>query len=193
MKKIFLIFVSIFSIMLLAISLLGIIKVTSFQNFDNNSGIETTLFEKMLKLSSKSFENGKSIPSKYTCDGQNINPPLTISGVSAEAKSLAIIVDDPDALMGTFTHWLVWDIPPSVTEINEGEVPSESVLGVNDFGVLEYKGPCPPSGTHRYFFKLYALNQLLNLKQGSSKDELLKAMDGKIIEKTELVGTYKRG
>lgn len=122
-----------------------------------------------MKITSPSFQENAFIPSKYTCDGENINPPLVISDVSADAKSLALIVDDPDAPVGTFVHWLVWNIPPRVGEIKEGSLPEGSIQGTNDFGKKEYGGPCPPSGTHRYFFRLYALNQELNLPEGAKR------------------------
>jgi Raf kinase inhibitor-like YbhB/YbcL family protein len=144
-----------------------------------------------LKLTSPAFENNKEIPSKYTCDGSDISPPLEIGGIPAEAKSLVLIVDDPDAPMGTWDHWILWNIP-LVANIDENSVPGGAVQGTNDFKKLDYGGPCPPSGTHRYMFKLYALDAILDLAEGANKDDVEKAMEGHIIAQTKLIGLYKR-
>ena len=175
------------TILLLGFVLFGIIK-------KDKQGKESPVVKKVsgMKITSPSFQESAFVPSKYTCDGDNISPPLTISDIPADAKSLVLIVDDPDAPVGTFVHWLVWNIPPHVSEIKEGNLPEGSVEGTNDFGKSEYGGPCPPSGTHRYFFRLYALNQELNLPEGARREELEKAMGGKIIQTAELVGRYSR-
>ncbi len=144
-----------------------------------------------MKLSSPVFEDGDNIPSKYTCDGENISPPLEIEDVPSNAKSLALIVDDPDAPIGTFVHWIVWNIPANTTYIEEGANISY-LQGKNGFGKVGYGGPCPPFGTHRYFFKLYALDTTLSLASGSKKKDLERAMSGHIIEETQLMGRYKR-
>ncbi|MAE42683.1 YbhB/YbcL family Raf kinase inhibitor-like protein [Candidatus Woesearchaeota archaeon] len=144
-----------------------------------------------MKLTRPVFEHNKEMPSEYTCDGSNINPELNIEDVPENAKSLALIMDDPDAPMGTWIHWVVWNIPTETKTIAKGNEP-EGVQGTTSFGDKGYGGPCPPSGTHRYFFKLYALDTTLDLPEGSKKEDLLKAMEGYIIEKTELVGLYKR-
>ena len=144
-----------------------------------------------MKLFSSAFEDGKSIPSKYTCDGVDVSPPLSFSNIPKNAKSLALIVDDPDAPMGTWVHWLVWNIPINKTFIEENES-LKFPQGLNDFGELGYGGPCPPSGTHRYYFKLYALDTILNLNEGATKEQLVSAMSGHIIEEAQLVGTYSR-
>ena len=144
-----------------------------------------------MKLSSPAFENNAMIPAEYTCDGQDISPPLLISGMSSKAKSLALVMDDPDAPGGTFTHWVVWNIPPEKTEFVKGE----DVIypqGKTGFGVTGYGGPCPPSGVHRYIFKLYAINSMLDLQEGAPKKDLERAMTGKIIDQTTLVGKYSR-
>lgn len=144
-----------------------------------------------MKILSPAFENNGVIPSEYTCDGSDISPSLTISEVPKEAKSLAIIMDDPDAPMGTFTHWIVWNIPPQKTQFAKGE----KILfpqGKTSFGAKYYGGPCPPSGTHRYFFKIYALDLVLNLKEGSSKADLERAMKEHILAETSLMGKYSR-
>jgi Raf kinase inhibitor-like YbhB/YbcL family protein len=147
---------------------------------------------KIMKISSPAFENNSKIPEKYTCDGENINPPLKIEGVPKEAKSLVLIVDDPDAPMGTFLHWLVWNIPPETNLIGENSLPEGAVQGKNDFGKENYGGPCPPFGTHRYFFKLYALDKILDLPAGSSLKEIEKAMEGHILDQAQLIGLYQR-
>jgi Raf kinase inhibitor-like YbhB/YbcL family protein len=145
-----------------------------------------------MKLTSSAFENNSDIPAKYSCDGQNVSPPLAISEVPGELKSLALIVDDPDAPAGDWTHWLVWNIEPATTKIDEGATLAGAEIGPNDFGKNNYQGPCPPSGTHRYQFKLYALDTLLNLDTSTKKKELLEAMQGHILDQTVLIGLYKK-
>jgi len=145
-----------------------------------------------MEIKSSAFKNNSLVPQKYTCDGENVNPPLLISGVSKEAKSLVLIVDDPDAPMGTFTHWTVWNIDPKISEIKENSVPLGANEGITDFRKIGYGGPCPPSGTHRYFFKLYSLDQKLDLSSGARRSDLEKAMEGHILEKAELMGLYSR-
>ena len=145
-----------------------------------------------MKLTSPAFENNQLIPKKYTCDGKDINPPLQISEVPAGTKTLVLIVDDPDAPMGTWVHWVVWNISPETTLIEENSVPQGSIQGVNDFNKNSYGGPCPPSGTHRYYFKLYALNTELSLSSSARKEDVEKAMEGAILEKAELIGLYRR-
>jgi len=143
-----------------------------------------------MKLTSPVFEHNQMIPTKYTCQREDISPPLEISEIPEEAKSLALLVDDPDAPMGTWVHWVVCGITPDKTRIEEGEVPGKQ--GENNFGKLDYGGPCPPSGTHRYYFKLYALDFEPNLSEGYGKKDLLREIDGHVIEKTELIGLYER-
>lgn len=145
-----------------------------------------------LKISSPAFAHNGSIPAKYTCDGADTNPPLRIENVSGGAKSLALIVDDPDAPAGTWVHWVVWNIPAATGEIGENSVPPGAEQGKTDFGRNVYGGPCPPSGTHRYFFKLYALNATLDLGPATTRKGLEKAMEGHVIDRAELVGVYKR-
>ncbi len=145
-----------------------------------------------MKLASSSFENNQNIPKTYSCDGDNINPPLEISDVPENAKSLAIIMDDPDAPSGTFTHWLMWNIAPDTKKILEGDWPENAEQGINDGGELGYMGPCPPSGIHHYHFKLYALSEKLDIPPNSTKEELEKEIEDAFIAKSELVGTYSR-
>ena len=146
----------------------------------------------MLKITSSVFLNGEKIPQKYTCDGEDINPPLLIEGAVDKVKSLALILDDPDAPMGTWNHWLIWNINPKIKEIGENEVPKGAAQGTNSSGRFEYQGPCPPSGNHRYYFKLFALDRMLDIPVGSKKEELLEAMKGHIIDEAELMGKYSR-
>jgi len=145
-----------------------------------------------LKISSPAFGSNGHIPGLYTCDGKDVNPALVIENVPDGAKSLALIVDDPDATAGTWVHWVLWNIDPKLKEIKADSVPSKSVQGKNDFGKNNYGGPCPPSGTHRYFFRLYALDTLLNLSPDSTKYGLEKAMKGHVLSEGQIVGLYKR-
>ena len=144
---------------------------------------------KELTISSPVFKNNGFIPQKYTCDGNDVNPPLNIEGVPKETQSLALIVDDPDAPMGTWDHWVVWNIPPA-EKIMENSVPGTE--GLNDFRRRSYGGPCPPSGTHGYFFKVYALDTRLDLSPSSRKKDVERAMKGHVIAEGELVGLYRR-
>jgi Raf kinase inhibitor-like YbhB/YbcL family protein len=144
---------------------------------------------KKLSVKSPAFENNKLIPVKYTCDGADVNPPLTIEGVPQETKTLVLIVDDPDAPMGTWDHWIVWNIPPT-SKIEENMVPGTE--GMGSYRKHAYGGPCPPYGTHRYFFKVYALDTQLDLKSNSTKKDVEKAMEGHILAEGELVGLYRR-
>ena len=145
-----------------------------------------------MTLTSSEFSDHQAIPTRYTCDGDDHNPSLSVSDVPVEAKSLALVVDDPDAPKGTWLHWLVWNIPPETRAIAEDSVPPGAVQGLNDFGRIEYGGPCPGTGTHRYFFRLYALDTLLALPEGASYGDLEVNLRGHIIAEAELVGTYRR-
>ena len=141
--------------------------------------------------------NKNDIPPEFTCDGLDVSPPLEWSGVPANAKSLVLIVDDPDAPMGTWVHWVLFNIPASAAGL-PAEIPADAALengarhGTNDFGKLGYGGPCPPGGTHRYFFKLYALDIEIDLDSGITKSQLLEAMEGHILAEGQLMGIYKR-
>lgn len=148
--------------------------------------------EGKMQIESSAFVNNQSISAKYTCDGENVSPPLKISAVPESTVSLALIVDDLDAQGGTFVHWVVWNIGAKISEIFEGVLPQGAIEGVNDFGKNGYGGPCPPTGVHRYLFKVYALDQQLDLSTASSKNDLEKAMSGHIIDKAEIVGLYQR-
>jgi hypothetical protein len=144
---------------------------------------------KALDISSEAFENQSDLPVKYTCDGENINPPLAINNIPHDTKSLVLIIDDPDAPIRTWVNWIVWNIPPT-QKIKENSVPG--IEGWNDFRNQNYVGPCPLSGVNRYFFKVYALNQLLDLKPVATKRELEKAMSPHVIAFGQMVGRYKR-
>ena len=144
-----------------------------------------------MKISSSAFEHNKDIPSKYTCDAEDVNPELHFAGVPSSAKSLALIVDDPDAPAKVWVHWTLWNIPADATGIAENSAPA-GVQGTTDFGRTGWGGPCPPSGTHRYFFKLYALDMELQLESTATKPDLLKAMEGHILKEAELIGLYER-
>ena len=143
-----------------------------------------------MKITSSAFSEGGTIPDKYAKADQNVNPPLRIEGAPAEAKSLLLIMDDPDAPVGLFTHWLVWNVDPKTTEIAENSVPKGAVQGTNDYPNLGYGGPQPPSGTHRYYFKIYALDRTLDLKPGAKRKEVDAAMRGHVIAQAELMGRY---
>lgn len=150
-----------------------------------------------IKLTSAAFKEGQPIPRAYTCDGVNVSPPLEWSGVPANAKTLAIVCDDPDAPAGTWVHWVLYNLPASNIGLVENVPTTENLKAggfqsTNDFEKIGYGGPCPPGGTHRYFFKLYALDGELSLPAGATKAETLKAMEGHIVAQTQLMGTYSR-
>jgi len=145
-----------------------------------------------MHITSSAFAHKEPIPSKYTCDGEDVSPPLVFADVPNDAKSLVLINDDPDAPRGTWVHWTMWNIDPTVREVPENTVPPASVEGTTSFGKPGYGGPCPPSGTHRYFFKLYALDTLLDLAPETDAATLEKAMDGHILAQAELIGLYQR-
>lgn len=149
-----------------------------------------------MQLRSSAFDHSGSMPAKYTCDGKDVNPPLTISDVPAGARSLALIMDDPDVPKsirtdGIWDHWIVFNIPAETREIAEGQEPA-GVHGQGTSGNAEYHGPCPPDREHRYLFKLYALDQMLDLPAVSSKAAVEGAMEGHVLEQTELIGLYER-
>lgn len=145
-----------------------------------------------MQITSPMFENEQSIPTQYTCDGEDISPPLVFLEVPEETQSLALIVDDPDAPGKVWTHWVVFNIPPHIHEISEGKPPVGSIQGTNDFQRTGYGGPCPPAGVHHYYFTLYALDGLLDLPSGCDKKEVLQAIESRVIQQAELIATYKR-
>jgi Raf kinase inhibitor-like YbhB/YbcL family protein len=150
-----------------------------------------------IKLTSAAFKEGEPIPRTYTCDGVNVSPPLEWGGVPKTAKTIAIVGDDPDAPGGTWVHWVLYNLPAENIGLVENLPATETLKaggfqGKNDFGKIGYDGPCPPSGTHRYFFKIYALDSELPLKAGATKAQLMKAMEGHIVVQAQLMGTYRR-
>ena len=144
-----------------------------------------------MTIASPAFQQGGEIPAKFTCDGSNTSPPLQITGVPAEAKTLVLIADDPDAPGGLFTHWLVWNIPARTNSIAEG-TPPKGAHGTNDFGKSGYGAPCPPSGAHRYYFRILALDRELALPSGAKRSQLDAAMKDHVIAQGELIGRYAR-
>lgn len=145
-----------------------------------------------MNLSSPAFGQSQAIPKIYTCDGQDISPPLLISGVPETAKSLALIVNDPDAPSGNWVHWTVWNLPADTAQVQAAQLPEGAMEGQTDFGTAGYGGPCPPSGSHRYFFQLFALDSALDLSAKADAKALEMAMDGHIVDKAGLVGVYSR-
>jgi len=151
-----------------------------------------------MKITSEAFDEGGMIPSRHTCDGADVSPPLAWSGLPENTVALALICDDPDAPVGTWVHWVLYDLPPEVTELAEA-VPTQETLasgakqGRNSGRKIGYSGPCPPSGTHRYYFKLYALDQGVDLSPGATKKQLVAAMEGHILAEAQLMGRYQRG
>ncbi|MBD3362980.1 YbhB/YbcL family Raf kinase inhibitor-like protein [Candidatus Dojkabacteria bacterium] len=150
-----------------------------------------------MQIKSPEFNHNENIPSKYTCEGENISPPLTFSEVPENAQTLALIVDDPDAPdpdapKMTWVHWVVFNIDPKTTEVGENTIPNGGTQGTNNFDELDYGGPCPPIGEHRYFFKLYALDTKLGLDTNATKDDLIEAMDGHVLDEAELIGLYEK-
>ncbi|MBC1236630.1 YbhB/YbcL family Raf kinase inhibitor-like protein [Nostoc sp. 2RC] len=150
-----------------------------------------------MKLESSAFKSNELIPAKYTCDGKDISPPLLWDEIPIGTQTIALIVDDPDAPGRIFVHWLVYNIPNTTHQLTEHTptvktLPNGAVQGKNDFGKFGYGGPCPPSGIHRYFFKLYALDKSLDLATGATKNQILAAMEGHILASAELIGRYQR-
>jgi len=150
-----------------------------------------------MEITSSAFKEGAFIPGKFTCDNIDISPPLEWSQIPEGTKTFALICDDPDAPMGTYVHWVLFNLPGNLQELPE-HMPTEKVLkngarqGINDFGEIGYGGPCPPGGTHRYYFKIYALNMELDSDPGITKKELLRAMEGHILAEGQLMGRYNR-
>jgi hypothetical protein len=146
-----------------------------------------------MDLTSDFFEDGEALSQQFTCDGENVNPPLSISGVPEETETLAIIVTDPDAPAGIWSHWIVFNISPDTDELDENSVPTGASQGVNDFGNMGWGGPCPSEGEHHYVFTLYALDSDLDLPEGADREAVIAAMEGHILEQAELTGVYSRG
>lgn len=176
-------------IIALVLALAAVYFIMSSRDEDNPLELNVQL----MKITSPVFENNQTIPKKYTCDGDNISPPLNISDAPAEAETLVLVCDDPDAGAKPWVHWTVWNIDPATAEIAEGAVPKGAVQGKTSFGETGYGGPCPPSGEHHYLFKVYALDKILDeLEPGAVKSELDLAMEDHIVARGELAGVYRR-
>jgi hypothetical protein len=168
-----------------------------FSTINNFPQQERGKFKMEIEIRSRSFKDGEYIPPKYTCDGMNISPQLSWSCKVEGIKTFAIIVEDPDAPRGIFTHWIVYNIPSKINSLMENSTPAKNVsdevlMGTNDFGRIGYGGPCPPSGTHRYYFRIYGLNSAVHLDSGATKSEVVKKMEGHIIARGEFMGKYQR-
>ncbi|MDQ1265648.1 MAG: hypothetical protein QG635_799 [Bacteroidota bacterium] len=174
-----------------------IIEVILLIILTNNLYNQQIAKEVDIKLKSKAFAEGEMIPKKYSCDGKNISPELSWSGIPAGAKSIAIVCDDPDAPSGEFVHWVIYNIPASATKLEKAiptkkNLPNGALQGTSDARKIGYTGPCPPGELHRYFFTIYALDVMLNLDAGAAKDRLFAAMRGHILGEGKLMGKYKR-
>jgi Raf kinase inhibitor-like YbhB/YbcL family protein len=176
----------IFIIVIIVVSMSGVF----FLNNKKNNNI--IISPNSMKLESSAFINNEIIPLKYTCDGENINPPLTISNAPKDAKTFILIMDDPDAPMGTWVHWTMWNIPYDTKEITERFAQQGAVEGLTSFGDIGYGGPCPQSGTHKYSFRIYAINKTIDLDSGATPDELKEKMGVGVVDSAELIGLYKR-
>ncbi|HAA30719.1 MAG TPA: YbhB/YbcL family Raf kinase inhibitor-like protein [Cyanobacteria bacterium UBA8553] len=182
---------------LLGLTGLLLVSCNSAKHSSTSTLPQTTAVNQTMKLESTAFTANGMIPSQYTCDGQDISPPLSWDAPPTGTQSLALIVDDPDAPGQIFVHWVLYDIPPEIHQLPQAvaaqdTLPGGGTQGKNDFGKLGYGGPCPPSGIHRYFFKLYALDRELGLKSGATKAQLEAAMNGHILAAAELIGRYSR-
>ena len=171
---------------------LAIFIILRYTKHNNPPIIKQSPLIKSMNITSSAFQNNQHIPAKYTCTGEGINPPLEFSEIPENTKSLALIVDDPDAPMGTWVHWVVYNINPEVREIKENSAPLEALLGLTSSGNAKYGPPCPPSGTHRYFFKLYALNKMLDLTGEVTKQTIEEAMKNSIISQAQIIGLYSK-
>lgn len=165
-----------------------------YSNSPYSEGTKRTIFGKLesMKIKTNAFENNGNIPAKYTCDAENISPGFTFYSVPVEARSLVLIVDDPDSPSKDFTHWILFNINPLINGFEENSIPNGAIEGLNDFGEPHYGGPCPGTGEHRYVFKIYALDKRLELEKGATKQEVLSALKGHIVEESQIIGLYKR-
>ena len=186
----------ILSVTIIVLILVGLILFrTSSESIQSNESTDNSSLTQPqtdMMIQSTKFAHNGSIPSVYTCDGPNTNPPLSFETIPAGTKSLALIMDDPDAPNGTWTHWVLWNIAPESIHIPDDFVPEGAVQGITSFGSAGYGGPCPPSGEHRYFFRLYALDTILDIDANTDADGLRKAIKGSILEEAELVGKYEK-
>jgi len=176
-------------VIVVVVVIIGIFFLVKYSNDTTSSNINTKNF---MNLSSSVFTNGETIPEKYTCDGEDISPVININGVPKNTKDIVLIFDDPDSPSGTWTHWTIWNIPPETNQIKENSVPDGVTEGMTSFGNIGYGGPCPGSGVHRYFFKIYAMDKVVNLDRGASIEELEKEIEEGVIDKAEIMATYGR-
>ncbi len=167
-------------------------KTTTKTNTLTDTNLSNISSSQKMKISSPAFDHKGQIPAKFTCDGDNVNPPLEFSDIPEDAKSLVLIMDDPDAPVGLWVHWLLWNISPNTTKIAENTVPENATQGYTSFERNDYGGPCPPDSEHRYFFRLYALNTTLDLDSSTEKKDLLEEIEGHVLEKAEIYGKYAR-
>lgn len=179
-------------ILIVVVVVVGAGSIFSLKDEVDNSRNNMVKTQSSMKITSTAFTQDEVIPSKYTCDGQNVNPPFLIEGVPKEAKELVFIFDDPDAPGGTWIHWIVWNISPETKEILENSVPVGAEEGMTSFGNMGYGGPCPHSGTHRYSFRVYALDRALNLQKGTVADEIKRQVNSSTIDNAEIAGLYSR-
>lgn len=156
-------------------------------------GLANSIFVKgTINISNQEVFNGGAIPKKYTCDGDNISPQLLLDRVQGDAKSLVLIIDDPTARPATFTHYIVFNIDPSTTTIDEGKIPDSATIATNDYGKTEYSGPCPISGTHKYYFRIFALDSTLSITESAKRGDIDRAMQGHVIGKGDFFGEYSK-
>jgi hypothetical protein len=179
------------------LAILAIAAVVICASVTDAHAAAKTRRKKVLTVTSPAFKDGGMIPAKYTADGADISPPLQWTGAPANTKSIAVICDDPDAPRGTWVHWVLFNWPADQKDVPENVPPQQTLAngakqGTNDFGNIGYGGPAPPSGTHRYFFKVYALDKILDLKPSITKSALLAAMNGRIVAQGQIVGKYSR-
>ena len=190
MKKIlFSILTLVFLVVILYPLIVGSKQGGEIKSFDKTAKIKHM---KQLSITSPAFGEKGKIPPKYTCDGEDVNPPLVFENVPDDAQSLTLIVEDPDAPGKTWVHWVVFNISPHTTTVGEDSIPQNGIETVTDFGQQGYGGPCPPTGTHRYYFKLYALDTTLDITEDVTREEIDHAMEGHILDKSELIGLYSR-
>jgi Raf kinase inhibitor-like YbhB/YbcL family protein len=188
MKKWLIVFILLVFTIFLAIVLLFSQKSPSIMKKRAVESVQHT----SMTIASPAFENNSLIPSKYTCDGENMNPPLMFSNIPPKAKSIALVVTDPDAPGGTFTHWIIYNIPATTTKIDENSVPEDSQEAQNSFGKKEYGGPCPPSGTHHYVFTLYALDSMISIPDSADVTDIEKVIQSNSMEQATLTGLYAK-
>lgn len=176
-------------IVIIVLIVIGVVAYFVIAKFNKKEAVMTNA---TMKITSSAFQEGEAIPAKYSCKGENISPDLKIEGIPAEAKSLALIVDDPDAPVGTWTHFLLANIDPATTQIAENDLPQGAIMGKNSSGEAKYDGPCPPFGTHRYNFKVFALDNSPELQSGFSRKEFEEAMEGHILAQGQLMGKFSK-